>query len=88
MSKLGKNIIVDLLSYIGFVLLIGTGLVLRYVLPHGSGRLVGRGSGQAHGEKLVTTLWGMTGEQWGHVHFWVAVAVLVALALHLILHWK
>lgn len=88
MSRLGRNFIVDLLSYVGFVLLIGTGLILKYILPHGSGRLVGRGSGQASGEKLVTTLWGMTNEQWGQVHFWIAVAILVVLALHLILHWR
>ena len=88
MTKLSKNIIADLLFYIGFLLLLGTGLLLEYVLPHGSGQIAGRGTGRASGEKLVTTLWGMTRDQWGEIHFWISVAVLVVLAVHLLLHWK
>jgi len=88
MNKLKKNIIVDVLSYLGFVLLLGTGLILEYIVPHGSGRVAGRGTGPASGEKLITTLWGMTRVQWGEVHFWIAVGMLVVLAFHLILHWK
>lgn len=88
MTKLKKNFIVDLLSYICFVLLLGTGLILKYILPHGSGRLVGRGTGRVSGEKLITTLWGMTGEQWGQIHFWLAAAILVLLVFHLVLHWR
>lgn len=88
MTKLRKNLIVDVLSYIGFVLLLGTGLILEYILSHGSGRIAGRGTGHASGEKLITTLWGMTREQWGEIHFWIAVGMLAVLAIHLILHWK
>jgi hypothetical protein len=88
MTNLRKNFIVDLFSYIGFVLLLGTGLILQYILPHGSGRIISEGTGRASGEKLITTLWGMTREQWGQIHFWIAVAILVVLLLHLILHWR
>lgn len=88
MTRLRKNLIVDVLSYIGFVLLLGTGLILEYILPHGSGRVVGRGTGHTSGEKLITTLWGMTGEQWGEIHFWIAVGMLIVLTFHLVLHWK
>jgi hypothetical protein len=88
MTRLGKNILIDVLSYIGFVLLLGTGLILEYILPHGSGSLAARGTGRGAGERLVTTLWGMTREEWGEVHFWIAAATLVVLSLHLVLHWK
>lgn len=88
MTKLGKNIFVDVLSYVGFVLLLGTGLILVYILPHGSGSLTGGGTGRGAGQKLITTLWGMTREQWGEIHFWIAAGTLVILVFHLILHWK
>jgi len=88
MTRSRKNLIVDVFAYLGFVLLIGTGLILEYIVPHGSGRVAGRGTGPASGEKLITTLWGMTGEQWGEIHFWIAVGMLIVLAFHLILHWK
>ena len=88
MTRSKKNLVIDLLSYICFVLLLGTGLILKYILPHGSGRPVGRGTGRASGEKLITTLWGMTTEEWGQVHFWLAAAILVLMVLHLVLHWR
>jgi len=88
MTNLKKNFIIDLLSYVGFVLLLGTGLILKYILPHGSGRIIGEGTGRVSGEKLITTLWGMNREQWGQIHFWIAIAILVVLLFHLILHWR
>ena len=88
MTKLKKNLVIDILSYICFVFLLGTGLILKYILPHGSGRLVGRGTGSGSGEKLITTLWGLTTEEWGQVHFWLAAAILILMVFHLILHWK
>jgi len=88
MSSLKKNFFVDLLLYIGFVLLLATGLILQYILPHGSGRLTGSGTGQRAGEKIIAMLWGMTREQWGEIHFWIAVGILVITLLHLVLHWR
>ncbi|TKJ37249.1 hypothetical protein CEE37_14140 [candidate division LCP-89 bacterium B3_LCP] len=88
MTNRKKNIIVDLLSYLGFTLLLGTGLILQYILPHGSGRIAGSGTGRASGEKIITTLWGMSRDQWGEIHFWIAAITLVVLALHLLFHWK
>ncbi|MFH1374837.1 MAG: DUF4405 domain-containing protein [bacterium] len=88
MTNSRKNFIVDLLAYVGFVFLIGTGLILKYILPHGSGRVVGGGTGHLSAEKLITTLWGLTRDQWGQIHFWIAVVILASLLLHLVLHWK
>ena len=54
--------------------LTATGVLVRYVLPPGSGRF--------------STLWGMDRHDWGRVHFWIAVVLLLSLALHLLLHWR
>lgn len=69
-----RNLIVDGFAFIGFLLLITTGVLMRYVLPPGSGRRTG--------------IWGLDRHGWGDLHFWIAVAFLAILALHLVLHWK
>jgi hypothetical protein len=88
MTKPRKNFVVDVLLYVGFVLLSGTGLILQYILPHGSGRIQGSGIGRGAGQKVVIFLWGLTREQWGQIHFWIAVGILAVMLLHLILHWR
>ena len=32
-------------------------------------------------------LWGMGRHAWGEVHFWIAMVLIAAVALHLFLHW-
>lgn len=81
------NIIVDVTAVVIFIFLTATGLVLRYRLPPGSGRLEG-GMGAHSLERPVTVLWGMARHQWGDVHFWLSVVFLGVLAMHLILHWR
>ena len=66
--------LIDSIAFVAFVLLASTGLLMRYVLPPGSGRF--------------RALWGMDRHEWGQVHFWIAVAMLAAIALHLVLNWK
>lgn len=53
------------------ILLLFTGFIIKYILPAGS-----------HG----ASLWGLTRHQWGDFHFWIAVAFVVTITLHLILH--
>lgn len=74
MNRPTLNLLVDLLAFIAFALLTATGILTRYVLPPGSGRF--------------TTIWGLDRHGWGHIHFWIAVALLAVLALHLVLHWR
>jgi len=74
MRKAKLNFIVDSLAFVAFTLLTTTGVLVRYVLPPGTGRF--------------STLWGMDRHDWGTVHFWIAVFLLVSLALHLFLHWR
>ena len=69
-----RNLIVDSLAFAGFLLLITTGVLMRYVLPPGSGHRTG--------------IWGLDRHGWGDLHFWIAVAFLAALTLHLVLHWR
>jgi len=68
------NIIIDTVAYTEFVFLATTGLLMRYTLPAGSGH--------------HTMVWGLDRHEWGALHFWIAIAFLATLALHLILHWN
>lgn len=68
------NAIIDLSAAITFLGLLVTGYIIRFPLPAGSGR--------SH------VLWGMGRHDWGAVHFWISVAFLLILVVHLALHWE
>jgi len=68
------NFIVDVVAFAGFVMLTTTGVLMRYVLPPGSGH--------------YSTIWGIDRHEWGGIHFWVSVVFFSILAFHLILHWR
>jgi hypothetical protein len=74
MSRTTLNYLVDALSFIGFTFLAATGVLVRYVLPPGSGRW--------------STLWGLQRHDWAEIHFWIAVFFLLSLSAHLFLHWS
>ncbi len=42
-------------------------------------------AGQSCGQGLQ--LWGLTRHDWGDVHFWLAIALLVLALVHVALHW-
>jgi hypothetical protein len=73
MNKSQANVVVDVVAFAAFLFLTATGVLMRYVLPPGSGHF--------------SILWGMDRHQWGHLHFWIAVALMATLTLHLLLHW-
>ncbi len=77
--KTTLNFTIDFLAFLLMLSMIGTGVIIRYVLPPGSG---GRGGGYG------LTLWGMDRHDWGGVHFWLAVFLLGLLVLHVALHWS
>jgi len=71
-------------NYILFVILFFLGLfqavsgfIMWLALPHSGG---GRGGGD--------TFWSLARDTWRDLHDWVAVALLVIIIIHLILHWK
>jgi len=74
-SKNKLHLAVDVLTYLVMVCLAATGLVILYRLPHGSPR-----------DGL--TLLGLDRHAWGNVHWYLAVALMVSVAVHVVLHWK
>lgn len=74
MKRSRKNFIIDAMAFMFFLFLVSTGIILHYLLPHGSG-----GS---------RSIWGMSRHDWGDIHFYVSIGFLAILAIHLILHWN
>jgi uncharacterized membrane protein HdeD (DUF308 family) len=67
-------LLIDVVAFVGFLFLTSTGILLRYMLPPGSGRWA--------------DVWGLGRHDWGDVHFWVSLAFFFVLSLHLLLHWR
>jgi hypothetical protein len=80
MKRSDLNFTIDALAFIGLVLLIVTGLIMRFVLPPFKGG--------HRGETGPSLLWGWDRHQWGDFHFWIAAGLMVVLVVHLFLHWK
>ena len=78
MKKHRLNFAVDLVTLLLMLAMVATGLIIRYVLPPGSG---------GHDGGPALSVWGLSRHGWGAVHFWLAVAVAVVLLLHVALHW-
>ena len=81
MRKAARNYIVDLVMFVLALLEVISGFVLWLVLSKGGGHMGGRG--------LITEatfLWPRG--TWIVLHNWVAVALLVGVVLHLVLHWR
>jgi hypothetical protein len=74
MKRPTLNFAIDAVAFAGFVLLATTGVLMRYILPPGSGRF--------------RTIWGLDRHEWGHIHFWISFIFLGILAVHLVLHWR
>ncbi|GJM04755.1 MAG: hypothetical protein DHS20C09_07460 [marine bacterium B5-7] len=74
MKRSNLNFIIDTIAFSGFVLLTTTGVLMRYILPPGSGS--------------YATIWDLDRHEWGDIHFWISVVFFSTLALHLVLHWR
>lgn len=75
MQRASINYVVDLLTLLAMLGIAGTGLIMKFALPPGSG-----GAGLA--------LWSLGRHDWGSIHFWCTVALGVLILLHLYLHWS
>ena len=76
--KVSKNTLLrinNILLYLGFTFLLGTGLLLVYRLPPGSRG--GRG----------LSMLGMGRHDWGDLHFYAALGVVALMLVHLVLNW-
>lgn len=79
MRKNMLNFVVDVLTLLVMFVMVVTGLVIRFVLPPGTG-------GRHGGHGLL--FWGMGRHGWGDVHFWASVVLGVLLVVHVALHWS
>ncbi len=77
-SKSKINFLVDAVGYFALMVLIGTGIIMAFILLPGRERVVGD----------PTSIMGLTRHDWGDVHFWASIAFLAAILLHIILHWS
>ncbi|MGE0266985.1 MAG: DUF4405 domain-containing protein [Candidatus Omnitrophota bacterium] len=87
MKRSLMNLGVDILSLVTFCLMISTGVILKYILPPGSGRteiLLGGGRGQ----RAIDLFISLARHQWGEIHFFISIGFLVLLLIHLIMHWS
>ncbi len=73
MERNRLNFLVDLAIFLNAIFLVTTGLIMRYVMPPGTG---GR-----------LQLLGMGRHEWGSIHFWLAVGVGLFLLAHVVMHW-
>lgn len=74
MKRTTTNFAVDALAYLSLLGLAGTGLLIRWVLPPGTGHRY--------------SVWGLTRHDWGDVHFYFVIAFAALVMIHLVLHWS
>jgi hypothetical protein len=88
MKRTSLNFVIDAVAFAGFLLLATTGVLMAYRLPPGSGGRDGFGGGRGESQRSIELLWGLTRHEWGDVHYWMAIALMAVLAVHLFLHWS
>lgn len=86
MKRSSLNFVIDAVSFLVMLGLGFTAVIMKYILPPGSGGL-GRLSHSGAGRQGIKHLWSMGRHDWGGVHFYLAVSLLVLMAVHIYLHW-
>ncbi len=71
-----ENFLIDAVTFLVCFAIFWIGLLIHYVLPPGSGR----------GHAL--TLWGMDRHDYGNIHFYLALAMVALIIVHIWLHWS
>ena len=79
------NFIIDLISFINLIGLAFTGFVLKS--PHRPGGLRHQFRGGHDGAEQISDFWSMTRLEWGSIHFYLAVAFIILMIAHIIMHW-
>ncbi|MBM4028209.1 MAG: DUF4405 domain-containing protein [Planctomycetes bacterium] len=86
MKRTTWNFMIDSLAFVDLLLLTGTGAILKWVLPpgsgggHGQGFRGGRGLGPGGGQ--VRQLLGLGRHEWGDVHFLLAALFVLLILAH------
>jgi len=81
------NFVVDFIAFLNLLALILTGLIMKYILPPGSGGL-GRIAHDGKGREPIKTLLSLSRHQWGSIHFYLGLLFATLMLVHIILHWK
>jgi len=87
MKRATVNFIVDLVSFVDLLGMAFTGIIMKYVLPPGTGgcgRLLHGGRGREH----IKELWSMSRHEWGRIHYCLALLFLALIVAHIVLHWS
>ncbi len=74
MNRLLINILTDLLAALALTAMVATGIVIWFILPPGTNR--------------THWLWGLLRHDWGTIHAAASAVLLVAVTLHIALHWR
>ncbi|MBN1360226.1 MAG: DUF4405 domain-containing protein [Sedimentisphaerales bacterium] len=88
MRRTTLNFIVDATAFANLLCLAATGIILRFILPPGSGGGHGYGYRGGRGPAEVRALLGLGRHDWGDVHFVLAAVFVILIAVHLFLHWR
>ena len=80
--------VINALALMAFTLMISTSIILKWILPPGSGRVETLMRGGHGREKTMMTLMGFSRHEWGEVHFYISIVFLTLLVVHLVLHWN
>jgi hypothetical protein len=73
MNRSLLNLTVDLLAAVSLLVMVATGYILRFPLPPTTNR--------------THELWALSRHEWGTIHSWASVILLVVLGIHVALHW-
>ena len=72
-------------AFLLFLLEVFSGFIVWVAIPRGDGFRGGRGAVEPPGQEEFLAL---TRGDWIDIHDWAAVALLVVIGVHLILHWR
>jgi len=84
------NFWMDIVSFFVFMMIVGTGIVLKWILPsrHGEGGGGWKGGGETAGDWAGRWFLGVHRSGWVDIHFWLAVILVGLIAVHIVLHWS
>jgi hypothetical protein len=82
MDKPKLNFIIDALMFLTLMAMAGLGFLMKYILPPG------RAVWAKYGRNLELSWLGWDRHDWGDLHVYLAFALLILLAFHLLLHWR
>ena len=86
MKRATVNFFIDLISLLDLFAMVATGLIIKYILPPGSGGL-GKELHDGQGRIPTKTLLSLTRHEWGSIHYYLAAIFIILMAIHIILHW-